>query len=231
MTLTRTLLVAAAFTLAALCLAACASAPAAGLAHADPLNPSAQYVLKAEPAVDQIALAVHAGGLSPAQVDALKALAARRRGNGGRLVQLKVPGKADPALAQRVTAAVRDVLAAAGVPQAEVLAEAYDAPEPSAPLLVSYAYAKAETPVCGRNWDDLTETFDNTVYANFGCAVTANMAAQIANPSDIVHPRTEDGPDVERRMTVLDKYRAGKVTAADAPQNNANGAAIAHIGQ
>jgi len=231
MTLTRTLLVAAAFSLAALCLAACASAPATDHAHADPLNPSAQFALKVAPGVDQIALALHAGGLSPAQVDALKALAERRRENGGRLVQLRLPGKADQALAARAAVAVRDVLGAEGVPQAEVRTDVYDAPDPSAPLLVSYGYAKAEVPLCGRDWGDLTDTSDNAVYGNFGCAVTANMAVQIANPADIVHPRTEDGPDVERRMTVLDKYRAGKVTAADAPQNNANGAAIAHIGQ
>jgi len=57
------------------------------------------------------------------------------------------------------------------------------------------------------------------------------MAAQIANPNDLVHPRADDGPDVERRMTVLEKYRAGKVTGADQPEAKAAGGAIAHVGQ
>jgi pilus assembly protein CpaD len=85
-------------------------------------------------------------------------------------------------------------------------------------------------PHCGR-WDDLTSTGDNGSYANFGCAVTANMAAQIAHPSDIVRPRAEDAPDSGRRMTILEKYREGKVTAADEPEQKAGGAAIAHVGQ
>jgi pilus assembly protein CpaD len=229
MTLTRTLLVAAAFTLAALCLAACAS-PATGPVAIGPLNPGAQYALRADPAVDQIALAVHEGGLSPAQVQAVRALAERRRENGGGPVELKLPGKTDLALAGRVTAAVRVVLGAEGVPQAEVRAGVYDAPEASSPLLVSYAYAKAKVPTCGRNWDDLTDTGENSVYANFGCATTANMAAQIANPSDILHPHAEDPSDAERRLTVLGKYKAGKTTAADEPDAKYSGQ-IAHVGQ
>ncbi len=80
---------------------------------------------------------------------------------------------------------------------------------------------------CG-HWDDLTATGANDSYANFGCAVNANMAAQIARPSDIAHPRAEDAPDSERRLIVLDKYRQGKVTAAEEPPLTS---VLSHVGE
>ena len=106
------------------------------------------------------------------------------------------------------------VLEAAGVSPAEVLVGGYDAADAHAPLLASYVYEKAEIPRCGRQ-SEFTHTAANEVDANFGCSVTANMAAQIANPSDIAGPRGEDAPDADRRLTVLGKYREGKVTNSD----------------
>jgi type IV pilus biogenesis protein CpaD/CtpE len=54
------------------------------------------------------------------------------------------------------------------------------------------------------------------------------MAAQIARPSDIVRPHAEEGADADRREAVLDKYKAGKVTAADEPAVKST---ISHIGE
>jgi pilus assembly protein CpaD len=216
MTVTRTLLVAAAFSLAALCLAACVASPRDNPARGA-LNPGALYPLRADPASDQIALALHAEGLSPAQVQALRALADRRRDTVGGPLLLNAPRSADAALVARMQIAARAVLMAQGVADGDIAVAAYDAPGPAAPLLVSYAYLKADIPRCGKKWDELTHTEDNRVQSNFGCAETANMAAQIANPNDIVHPQAEQAPDLQRRLTVLGKYQAGKVTAADEP--------------
>lgn len=213
MTVSRTLLVAAAFCLAALCLAACASDPKSPARTAR--NPDALYPLRADPTTDQIALAIHADGLSLAQVEALKALAARRIKLGGGTVTLSAPGGS--ADAGRIAAAARAVLVLDGVSDAEIQARAYDAADPKAPLLISFAYDKAEIAECGRHWDQLTHVEDNRVQSEFGCSVTANMAAQIANPSDLRHPRDEDPADAERRSTVMQRYATGKVTAADEP--------------
>jgi pilus assembly protein CpaD len=231
MTLTRTLLVAAAFSLAALCLAACASAPkkpAAPSRAAAAVNPLELYPLKADTTTDKIALALHEAGLSPAQADAVKALAARRAKTGGGVVTLSLPhGGAEAAAAARTADFVQGLLSVEG---AAVQRSTYESSDPKAPLMVSFEYEKAEIPTCGKDWGDLSKTADNHVYDNFGCAVTANMAAQIANPNDLARPRAEDAPDAERRMTVLDKYRAGKVTGADEPQAKGAGE-IAHVGQ
>jgi pilus assembly protein CpaD len=223
MTSTRTSLTAAALAIAALGLAACAIEPHRD--YAPPLTPGAQYAPRTEAGDDGIALALRADGLSGAQLQALKALAARRADVGGGVVTLRLPhGPADAAAAARTADAAQAVLAAGG---ALVVRTTYDSDDPKAPLLVSFAYTRAVVPHCGR-WDDLTATYDNESYANFGCAVNANMAAQIARPSDIDHPRTEDAPDSGRRLTVLDKYRDGKVTSQDEPQIKAS---ISHIGE
>lgn len=47
---------------------------------------------------------------------------------------------------------------------------------------------------CG-NWpQDLTETAQNTAYVNHGCAVQANIAAEIADPSTLYRPHATDLP-------------------------------------
>jgi pilus assembly protein CpaD len=223
MSSTRTSLTTAALAIAALGLAACATEPPR--AYAPPLTPGAQYALKTEPGSDSIALAPHADGLSGAQLQALKALVAYRAEVGGGVVTIRLPhGAADAALVGRTADVVQAALTAGG---ALALRATYDSDDPKAPLLVSFEYDKAVVPHCG-HWDDLTATGRNDSYANFGCSVNANMAAQIARPSDIDHPRTEDAPDSERRLIVLGKYREGKVTSADEPQSKAT---ISHIGQ
>jgi pilus assembly protein CpaD len=211
---TKSLLVVAAFSLAALCLAACASDPSSPARVA--VNPAALYPVQADIKPDQMALAVHAGGLSPAQVQGLTALAARWRDEGEDAIVLQAPhGGADPALAVRAQADAQALLLSLGVPQAGVRLAAYDAADPKAPLLVSFSRYQAKAIACGRQWDDLSATRDNTVQSNFGCAVAANMAAQIAHPADIVHPRNWDEPSADRREAVLGKYAQGKITAAD----------------
>lgn len=229
MTLTRALLVAAAFSLAALCLAACANDPKApGPSRAaSAVNPLELYPLKADAATDKIALALHGGGLSPAQSEAIKALAGRRAQAAGGVITISLPhGAADAAAAARTAEVVQGLLNVEGAPTRR---STYESDDAKAPLLVSFDYDKPVIAKCGKDWDDLAKTGDNLVYGNFGCAVTANMAAQVANPADLVHPRAEDAPDAGRRLTVLDKYRAGKVTAADEPQ--AKTGALAHVGQ
>jgi pilus assembly protein CpaD len=207
-------------TLALLCaglggsLAACASDSASPARAA--VNPAALYPLRAEVEPDQVALALHAEGLSAAQTQALAALAARWLRDGGEAITLRAPrGGADPALAARVQADARAVLAGLGVPPAAIRLATYDAADAKAPLLAAYPRYVAQVAACGRAWDDLTATRDNTVQSNFGCAVSANMAAQIANPADITRPRGVDAPDAQRRETVLGAYAAGKTTAAE----------------
>ena len=96
-----------------------------------------------------------------------------------------------------------------------MIVQAYAAPNPRAPVLAGFETLQAYVPQCGREWSAFTATGSNQPNVNFGCATTANMAAQIANPRDILRPRDMTPPDGNRRATVFDSYRAGEQTSAD----------------
>ena len=55
---------------------------------------------------------------------------------------------------------------------------------------------------------------------NHGCASQRNLAAQVANPADLVQPRAETPQLASRRTTVTEKYRKGETTATQYPDNN-----------
>lgn len=77
----------------------------------------------------------------------------------------------------------------------------------SAPVRVRYFNVRAMTNKCGRWPDDLTQTSENKHYANFGCSYQNNLAAQVANPNDLVGPRRPSEVDAEKRGVVIDDYR------------------------
>jgi pilus assembly protein CpaD len=102
-----------------------------------------------------------------------------------------------------------------GVPDSRILISSYQAPSPeiSAPVRVAYTAMKAQTGKCGRWPEDITNTVENKHYANFGCSYQNNLAAQIANPSDLLGPRKQTTIDAERRGIVIDDYRNAPVFA------------------
>jgi len=201
-----------AFAAPVLGLAACATAAGE---TATPIRPTARYALEARPALQEVALAPRADGLSSAQRAALADIAVRA---GGKPIVVRAPAGDDPVSARSAFNA-RAALESMGA--ADVRMGSYDAP-PGAPILVGFTGYEAVIPQCG-TWGNLAATRDNAGHANFGCAVTANMAAQIADPADIVAPNPMDPTDAQRRSTVIGKYRAGEVTSADTP-DSASGA-------
>ncbi|WP_170181876.1 CpaD family pilus assembly lipoprotein [Phreatobacter stygius] len=50
----------------------------------------------------------------------------------------------------------------------------------------------------------------NKTYWNFGCATQQNLAAMVAQPSDLLHPRAQGELDSTRRQTALARYRRGE---------------------
>lgn len=97
-----------------------------------------------------------------------------------------------------------------GVPEGRIIVSSYAAPGPetSAPVRVTYRSMRAQTGPCGRWPDDLMNTQENKHYANFGCAYQNNLAAQLANPADLLGPRKQTEIDAENRSAVIDVYRA-----------------------
>jgi pilus assembly protein CpaD len=201
--------------LCGLAMAALAGCAASAPKPATPL-PTEHFAVKVEEAPDQVALAVHTQGISANQQTALADFVARWREAGSGLVVLKTPADAaDADAAKSMTYAVQAQLQGMGVPADRIELAAYNAGGPKGPVLAVFRHLVAEGPDCSGGWDNLTSTMDNEPYKHFGCALTANLAAQVADPRDLVAPSGLSPADNTRRQQVLAKYREGKLTASE----------------
>ena len=194
--------------LAAATLSACA--PAATGGGPAPITPTSRWQLRAEPRMDRIALAVHDAGLSPTQRSALTELALRARADGASEIVVEAPSGDDPAALQTAYA-TSETLRASGVP---VRISGYAAPHPRAPVVVGFMRLQAATYDCSREWGSLTRHASNLSPQGFGCTTASNMAAQIADPRDLLGQRPMDPADASRRTIVIEHYRRGEPTSA-----------------
>jgi pilus assembly protein CpaD len=212
---------AALLTLSLLALGACATPDPK---TPPPILPTERYSIEVSPAPQEIKLAAHASGLSQTQAVALGQFVRDWMTASGGDITLKAPEHGpDQAVAYRTVTDARDFLVSRGVAPDKVRIVGYDAGgDVHAPILVGYMRYHAQGPDCGRSWSDISKTSDNEGYPEFGCAVTANIAAQIADPADLLNPRASDPPDAQRRQAVLDKYRQGAMTST-APDPQADG--------
>ena len=152
--------------------------------------PTEQYPLTVDEQPAELLLAPHETGLSEAQAAALADYGRRWRSNSTTEVMIEAASQGVPV---RIVGYHGDV---------------------GAPVRLSFLAAEAAVYDCNRSWDRLTATHDNTVPANFGCAISANRAAMIADAADIVRPRAETPADAARRQTTLSRYRRGEVSTS-----------------
>ncbi|TIW95877.1 CpaD family pilus assembly protein [Mesorhizobium sp.] len=102
------------------------------------------------------------------------------------------------------------VAAASGVKRGRIVMTSYQSavPEASAPVRVAFVAVRAQTDRCGRWPEDLLQNSENKHYADFGCSYQNNLAAQMANPNDLLGPRKQSDIDAENRGAVIDLYRS-----------------------
>ena len=119
-------------------------------------------------------------------------------------------GSSNAASAANVAQDFAHIVRKNGVPGGRIMLASYQASpeEVNAPVRVSYSAMRAQTDKCGRWPDDLLQTSENKHYANFGCSYQNNVAAQIANPSDLLGPRKQSPIDAANREAVIGDYQA-----------------------
>ena len=181
-------------------------------------TPLDQFAIGRHEAPDQVALGVHPEGVTVSQREALAGFADRWRAAGAAYVTIQTPSDSDdPIGAKAFAEAAVSTLGVLGVPYERVRIIGYAAGKGSRPVVMaSFTSTVAEVPDCSRvPWENLTATGANKPYARFGCAITANLAAQVADPSELGGGVAIAPADVARRMVVLDKYRDGKITSSD----------------
>lgn len=150
------------------------------------------------------------------------------RGHGQMLVS--VPDRSlNKGAASDFLSDVSRVLADEGVNDDSVVYKPYQvaANQTSAPVVMKFNRYVAKASPCG-DWSmDYSYNPKNVNPPNFGCATQNNLAAMIADPADLVHPRTMDPADAERRSVVLDKYRKGESTATQ--RSDSDSAAVSEV--
>ncbi|WP_420960387.1 CpaD family pilus assembly protein [Brucella sp. IR073] len=131
------------------------------------------------------------------------------RANGSGMVYIMLPsGSYNEAAAYRLSTQIANVLRKGGVRPGNIATETYKVASPDVgPIRITYYAMTAAAGPCGRWPDDLLNTVENKHYANFGCASQNNLAAQIANPADLLGPRAPGEVDAARRGNVIGDYQ------------------------
>ncbi|MDV2986114.1 UNVERIFIED_CONTAM: CpaD family pilus assembly protein [Methylobacteriaceae bacterium AG10] len=161
------------------------------------------------------------GHLDPRQRADLESFLVEYRRYGRGLLVVEVPRGVSPALAgpvERTGAAVRHFAAEMGVPAGGLRVVAYPVANPTlaAPLRLSFQRMQAKVAdKCGL-WprdlgvSDLRSDWSNEPSWNLGCAMQSNVAAQVADPIDLVRGRPEGRIDTIRRTQDIGQLREGK---------------------
>lgn len=158
----------------------------------------------------------------------------KRNATGGVVVSRPV-GSPNEAAAAGAMHEILSILAASGLPPQSVVTQTYPATSSVATIRISYPRITAQAGPCGIWPKDIGPSathdyFENRPYWNFGCSTQRNLAAEVADPADLVQPRAETAAYAMRRSVVLEKYRTGQSPATQ-DSNNTQSAKLTDIGK
>lgn len=185
------------------------------------VDPSQRHpiMVTQQPAHLNLAVVRGSQGLTPAQRAEVVEFASRyRAGDAGnsRLVISAPSGGANEVAAMEAVGDIRALLVDGGFSETAIAVEAYhDDSTRTPPVHISYMRFVAEGPACGSDWsENLAYSPRNFNYPDFGCATQHNLAAMVANPADLLGPRTEGPRYSDRRDTVMNTWVKGESTAS-----------------
>ncbi len=165
----------------------------------------------------EIFLGRYRGGLTPSQRADVLSFAQAWRHDATSGIIIDVPTNA--ATARSASDALRQIystFAASGVPRNAVHTRNYRASGTAlSSIKLNYAKLVASAGPCGEWPKDLGPGggkmyLTNNPYWNFGCSTQHNLAAQVANPADLVQPRGSTPAYEARRSVMIDKYTKGQ---------------------
>ena len=176
-------------------------------------DPVVNHPIQVEPNYHSLKLSFSApnAGLMPDDSQNFNAFVSDFIAHGNGSLSITVPSGPD---ADATIAYFGERMAAAGVPRDRILVGTRDRVGSDNRVELGYISYMASTAPCGDWSKDLDYTATNRVSPNFGCAVQHNLAAQVADPRDLVAPRDMTAGDAARRAVVYDNYTNGRPTGA-----------------
>lgn len=182
------------------------------------VDTEAAFPITVEPQVATLVVKVDDGlqSLGRGEDQRVRAFVDQWKARGQGMLNAASPtGTPNQAAATAALGQIKKLLAAHGVDKGSVQYTSYKPAEGDnqAPITLSFVTYVANAAECGGNWsENLGFTPRNLPWPEFGCSTQHNFAAIVADPRDLIEPRTSDPADATRRSTVLDKYREGVPT-------------------
>ncbi|WP_349369633.1 CpaD family pilus assembly protein [Salinarimonas sp.] len=166
-------------------------------------------------------------GLDPRQRTDVAAFAARYRDGGSGALHVQVPEGGDEIGTRRTLESVRATLAAAGVPAGYLSVSGYRPANAELAAAIRLSFRQLDARVqsrCGLWPQDLGVSdagfnLRNEQHWNHGCATQNNVAAQVADPVDLVRARTATPIDVNARLPDVRAVRAAEYPATSFPED------------
>lgn len=159
------------------------------------------------------------GGLDSRQAEDVAVFAGeyRRSGRGGLVAQVPTGTQREMATHDALNG-IRKALARGGVSPASLSVRTYPVQDPglASPIRLTFASLQAVVPHDCAQWtqdagvSDWKHDMSNEPLWNFGCSNQATLAAQVADPIDLVRSRSEGRADIVKRMNAIGKLREGK---------------------
>jgi pilus assembly protein CpaD len=204
--------------LAAVLLAGSCAAPVndgTGLSN----DPAVNHPITVEPSYHTLKLPFSAAdaGLMPDDASKFDAFVADYLASGNGAISITAPS------GDQANAAISyfgERLASLGVLRGRILVGTRQGAEGDGRVEIGFVSYSAHVAPCGDWSTNWANGADNKSPENFGCATQHNIAAMVADPRDLVEPRTMDASDATRRAVVMGHYEKGEVTQADKHTND-----------
>lgn len=168
---------------------------------------------------------IRGAGLDRRQATDVADFAARYRDGGSGALHVQVPEGGDEIGTRRTLEGVRATLAQAGVPAGYLSVSRYRPGNTELAAAIRLSFRQLEARVqsrCGL-WpqdlgvSDAAFNLRNEPHWNLGCATQTNLAAQIADPVDLVRARTPTPIDANSRLPDIEAIRAAEYPATSFP--------------
>jgi pilus assembly protein CpaD len=153
------------------------------------------------------------GGLDLRQKEDVRSFARDYMANGQGPLIAYLPADSQTAGTNAGLNGIRQTLAGGGASGRLQIAHYHAGPGKAAPIKLAFARLKAETPSpCGYEHDEIVPSRFSANAANpqgnnFGCTFQINLAAQVADPRDLVRARQEGPIDVDKRLAGIERNR------------------------
>lgn len=189
-----------------------------------PQDGAANHPITVEPSYRSLKI-VYAGTLSAEDTAKLNVFVGDYLAHGNGAISVSAPAGPD---SQQTIAALGELLAGMGVPRSRILVGVQDQDGSDGRVELGYISYQAHTKPCGDWSKDVADDDSNEPMPNFGCAVQQNIAAQVADPRDLIETPPMSPADATRRAQVLSKYEQGQQTGVQKSKDQSG--AVSDVG-